>query len=85
MELRPRRSEIDVIWDKADGQSIVGYTLQYKTSSTLSWDDAKEEKVTSNKYTIQELEPAENYDVRVAARNDKGSGDFVEARTTTGE
>ena len=84
LELKPRRSEIDVLWDKPDGQTIVGYIVQYKKSDTLEWDDGKEEETTSTRHTIQGLHADTSYDVRVAATNDKGNGDFVSATTTTG-
>lgn len=82
--MKPRRSEIDILWEKAPGNGIIGYIIQYKEASLRSWRNAKTENVTGTFHTIKSLSPVTQYDIRIAARNDKGHGEFVEDSTKTG-
>ena len=81
--LTPGNSQITVSWTapSSGGADITGYHLQYKESTSLTWINSGHSG-TGTSFTIISLTNGTSYDVRVAAINDNGTGDYVDGSTT---
>ena len=73
------------------GSTITGYSVQYRISDTDdrpgnqpgSWEDVTHTG-TGTDVTVTGLEPNTSYDVRVAANNTAGAGEYAQASGVTG-
>ena len=79
LALTPADSEIAVTWSAPasdGGSTLTGYDLDYKLSSSSNWINSTHSGLVRT-FTITSLTNAANYNIRVAAINDRGTGSYV--------
>ena len=77
--LTPADSQIAVAWSAPSsngGSTITGYDLDYKLSSSSNWSNTTHSG-TGRTFTITSLTNGADYDIRVAAINNPGTGSYV--------
>ncbi len=82
--LEAQADEITASWDEPviTGSTITGYELQWKKSSSSSWNKVPI-SASNRSYTITQVESVE-YEVRVKATNAVGDSDWSEIRRAEG-
>ena len=77
--LTPADSQIAVAWSAPSsdgGSAITGYDLDYKLSSSSNWSNTTHSG-TGRTFTITSLTNGADYDIRVAAINNPGTGSYA--------
>ena len=77
--LTPGDAQIEITWSAPSsdgGSTLTGYDLDYKLSSSSNWINATHSGLVRT-FTITSLTNAANYNIRVAAINDRGTGSYV--------
>ena len=67
---------------RTGGRPITGYSLQYRRSGAAVWQDAATTG-TQVRATVTGLANSQTYQVRVAAQNDNGTGDYTAHQVVT--
>ena len=67
-------TSLDVSWTAPQnpGPSITDYDYQYKETSSSTWTEVDDTRITRTSATISSLDPNTSYDVQVRARNADG-------------
>ena len=84
--VNPSVGSLALVWsapaDTGTG-SVTGYSIQYKLGTSSTWVDWTFSG-TSTSTTITGLQTGTSYDVRIAAKNVIGTGEYVESTVSTG-
>lgn len=82
----PGNQQVGLVWQEPSfngGRTITGYVVEYKLSSDPDDPSNWEEETTSNtEITISGLTNGEQYDFRVSAENQAGTGAYAETSAT---
>ncbi len=79
--------QLTLTWEapvETGGKDITGYEVQHKLATDTDWPSSST-TVTTTTATISGLDPETQYDVRVAAINEIGTGSWLESSGTTAE